>query len=483
MPLETHNRSAGVVGVMAKARSVVRGVGCVALAAVALGCDGASPTAPSESREPVAGGHAAAPLGEVGGQGEVLAIASAPDGSTMKSGAPTAQSPINDQVIGESLMPTLTAVNTAGTFVTSAFDYRFEVHTRDGGSGLVGTLGVNAVLTHSGIVGEGGDGTTRYTVPSALEEGTAYQWRARAEKTGRYGPWSAWAYFSTPVLASIDVPILNAPVNGSTVTSVRPVLEVVNGESTGNVGTVSYEFQLSRNSSFTDIVETLTQTAGQHPQTLGLGASVLPAHLAEQRTSVLPSEDLDTSTTYFWRAQGTNEAVATIAAGAPPGVVSGFTGAWSFTTPAAAPPPGSGGSGDQFNLNTATFLHHNVTAWPITSTVTSVSIGNPPICIKHTKAGGWPVITVSGTAVEGNAWVVFQLGGTWFSATWEFLRPGQTCKELKGSDLGPHIKVPPGNTWSPKSGEKVCFFVSTPARNGPQGPLNERSNVFCITWP
>lgn len=482
MPLETHNRSAGVVGVMARVRSVVRGVGSVALVAVALGCGGSSPTAPSESLEPVTGDHVATPLGAAAGQGEVLTIASAPDGSTMKTGAPTAQSPINDEVTGESLMPTLTAVNTAGTFVASTFDYRFEVHTRDGGSGLVGTLGVNAVLTHAGTVAEGGAGTTSYTVPSALEEGAAYQWRARAEKTGRYGPWSAWAYFSTPVLASIDVPILNAPANGSTVTSVRPVLEVVNGESTGNVGTVSYEFQLSRNSSFTDIVETLTQTAGQHGQTLGSGASVLPAHLAEQRTSVTPSADLDTSTTYFWRVQGTNEIVAAItaAAGSRPGVVSGFSAAWSFTTPAAT--SSTGGGGDAFDLSTATFLHANVSGWPVTSTVTSVTIGNPPICIRHTKAGGWPIIQVSGTDVEGNAWVAFQVGGKWYAATWEYLRPGQTCKGLKGSDLGPHIKKSPGDSWSPKSGETVYFFVSTPAR-GNERSSNERSNVFRTTWP
>jgi hypothetical protein len=431
--------------------------------AVVLGCDGSSPTAPSESRE-----STATPVDAVSGPGDVATIASAPDGSTLKANAPTAQSPINDETIDESLMPTLVADNAAGTFVTGAFEYRFEVHTRNGTS--------EAKDAGTGV--PGGDGTTTtYPVTTALEEDTAYQWRARAEMAGHHGPWSAWAYFSTPILSSIDKPIQNQPANGSTGTSLRPVLEVINSNTSGNVGTVMYEFQIARDSAFTDIVETMTQTSGQHAAL----ASVFGSHEPSQKTSVQPTADLEYETTYYWRARGTDEAASTVSAAAGrPGAVSEYSGAWAFTTAAEA--SSGGGGGDALNLSTATFLHANISGWPVTSTVTSVSIGNPPICIKHTKAGGWPVIQVSGTNVEGNAWVAFQIGGTWYAATWEYLRPGQTCKQLSGSDLGPHIKKPPGSSWSPKSGETVYFFVSTPAR-GAERSTNERSNVFRTTWP
>ena len=457
---------------MARVRSVVGSLGVVAFAALAFGCDSSSPTAPSPSREPVAGDHAATLLAGARGPGEPLSIASAPDGSTLKAGAPTAQSPINDEVVGESLMPTLTIVNVGGTFVASAFDYRFEVHTRNGGSGLVGTLGVNAVLTHSGTVAGGGDGTTSYAVPNALDEGVGYQWRARAERDGRYGPWSDWGLFQTPVLATIAAPTPLDPVDGSNVFELRPVLQAGNGATTGNVGTVAMTFTIATDSQLTNVIDTVTQNAGDHDLTFApAGAGGLGTfHLREQRTSVRPTQDLPFETTIFWNAQATSEDGR---------VVSDSSVVFSFTTPAE----GLGGGGDQFDLSQVIWLHHDVSNWPITSTITNVTIGNPPICFPHSMAGGWPKVQAGGTTVEGNVWVIFQVDGQWYAATWEWLRPGQTCKGLKGSDLASHIKVAPGDSWSPKSGETVYFFVSTPARFGPQGPKNERSNVFCTIWP
>ena len=206
---------------MARARSVVGGWGLAAVVALALGCDSSSPTAPSTTHEPGAGGLGPTLLAESPGPGEVLPIASAPDGSTLKAGAPTAESPIGDELVDDSLMPTLTVVNADGTFVASDFDYRFEVHTRDAGSGLVATVGANAVLTHAGTVAGAPDGRTSYHVPVLLEEGVAFQWRARAERDGRFSPWSIWGLFQTPVLASIDAPTPLDPADDSNVFEVR----------------------------------------------------------------------------------------------------------------------------------------------------------------------------------------------------------------------------------------------------------------------
>ena len=85
--------------------------------------------------------------------------------------------------------------------------------------------------------------------------------------------------------------------------------------------------------------------------------------------------------------------------------------------------------------------------------------------------------------MAGNPWIFAKVGGQWYGATFEWLRPGQTCKSISATDLGPHIKKSPLDNWVPKSGETVGLMVSTPARVGPEGPINERSNVVLTTWP
>ena len=111
-------------------------------------------------------------------------------------------------------------------------------------------------------------------------------------------------------------------------------------------------------------------------------------------------------------------------------------------------------------------------------------IGDPPVCIDHTKRGRWPAISAPGTIVEGNPWVFAKVNGKWYGATYEWLRPGQKCKySISASSIGDHIKVSPLKNWKPKSGEQIGLMVSTPARLGPDGPVNERSNVVLRTWP
>ncbi len=115
----------------------------------------------------------------------------AADGSTLKVTAPTAESPTNNQVVGTSLTPTLTATTAVGRFVSSTFQHRFEVWeiAADG----------TTTLVEAGTVAQIAD-TTSYTVQTALKEGTSYKWRVRAVREGFVGPWSMWATFRTPVL-------------------------------------------------------------------------------------------------------------------------------------------------------------------------------------------------------------------------------------------------------------------------------------------
>ena len=149
-----------------------------------------------------------------------------------------------------------------------------------------------------------------------------------------------------------------------------------------------------------------------------------------------------------------------------------------------APPPAGGGGGGPadpnvpFSLSDVTWLHTNVSNWAVTSTVTGVSIGDPPVCISHTKSGRWPVKN----GVEGNPWVFANINGRWYAATYEWLRPGQTCKGVSARDIGAHTKQSPMTSWRPRSGELVGFMVSAHARFGRES-VAERSNVVMVRWP
>jgi hypothetical protein len=153
---------------------------------------------------------------------------------------------------------------------------------------------------------------------------------------------------------------------------------------------------------------------------------------------------------------------------------------------APQPPPGSSGGGSidediPFSLSDVTWLHADVSGWAVTSQVTDITIDSDTICIYHTKSGRWPVVGGG----EGNPWVFAKIGGKWYAATYEYLRPGQTCKHIERSGewgIGPHTKREPLESWVPRKGELVGFMVSTFARDSTR-TSNERSNIVMVNWP
>ena len=147
---------------------------------------------------------------------------------------------------------------------------------------------------------------------------------------------------------------------------------------------------------------------------------------------------------------------------------------------------GGGGGSDEISAGGITYLHADVSNWSVTSTTTKVTVDQGQICIFHSKAGKWRAIG----GLEGNPWIVANVGGQWYAATWEWLRPGQTCKKIEvpqvypntARALGPHIKKSPLASWVPKKGETVYFFSSTFARDSKR-TTNERSNMVKVIWP
>lgn len=121
------------------------------------------------------------------------APATAADGSTLKSSAPSLVSPINNDRIPNE-RPTFVINGAAGQFANVAFFYEFEL-TND-----VGEL-VRTDIT---------DGT-QFQLPVALAFDAAYRWRVRAVLDNAAGPWSGQARFFTALPPQLGRPTRNSP--------------------------------------------------------------------------------------------------------------------------------------------------------------------------------------------------------------------------------------------------------------------------------
>ena len=464
-------------------------LGVLSLVALPLACESSSPSAPSATNAGPGGGAGTFSAADITGT-------AAADGSTLKVTAPVPQSPIANVEV-EVLTPTLTAANAQSSFVSGVnFDHEFQVYRVEASGGFT--------PVDSGTVPQG-VGETSYVVQNPLDDDTPHQWQTRAVFEDSYGPWSEMVPFRTNVPVTIFEPTPLQPAPGEVVDSVRPVLEIENPRIDGDPGKVFVEFQVAANASFQNIVAVFSEEMGKHAGIdTPLSGPKQSALTREEKTSAQVNVDLDFNKVYYWRARGTNGPVDSFPAAAPPGSVTGEFSAASFfqvATQAVVNAGGSSGGGgggggggsvssgtadDELDLSQVKWLHFNVSSWPETSTITSTTIGAPPICINHTKVGQWPTgdFSGSGATVDSNVWVFAKIGGTWYAATWEWLRAGTTCKDLSASDFKTHVNdVSPLNSWTPKSGEQIGLMVSTPAGLGPDGPVNERSNVVLRTWP
>jgi hypothetical protein len=134
-----------------------------------------------------------------------------------------------------------------------------------------------------------------------------------------------------------------------------------------------------------------------------------------------------------------------------------------------------------------------VSGWDVTSTVTGAHITYDELCVFHTMAGLWPEVLgifpeEPEAPMEGNIWVIARVEGTWYAATFDYLRPGDECKyedfSPAGEGPGPStFGAEPLASWVPRTGEPVYMFMSTVARHEPLGRLHERSDYVRLTWP
>jgi hypothetical protein len=146
------------------------GIAAVVLANVGCGGEATTPASPSATA--------------------TLATDAAADGSTLKTTAPAPQLPANGSTV-TSLTPNLVIANSTLKYLGDVamvltLEYRFVVETEDGASVSNIRTGTGVALTGSRVQA------------GSLQPQTVYRWRARAELGSAFGPWSAYATFTTP---------------------------------------------------------------------------------------------------------------------------------------------------------------------------------------------------------------------------------------------------------------------------------------------
>ena len=409
------------------------------------------------------------------------------DVTRLKAEAPVAVSPKDDAVI-DGLSVAVEVENARATEIPSAvdapaFEYRFQL--REGADDAGAPL-------DEGRGAQGDGGRTRFPFPvelkTALNQGRAYRWRARAEFAVVEGQdetavseWSDWARFRTPP-KQLDPPDLEFP-KGNDVPRTTREFRVLNGAVRFPTGQVKYEFVLRDRGNQLSRQEASPDAGGT--------------------TTFRISADLDADTEYWWQVRATDDveegpwssvkfqtATPTPAPGGSGGGGSGGSGGGSGGSGGGSGGSGggSGGSGDEIDASSVRYLHRDISGWEVVSRITRIDVSGHRICVYHTGAGrlgrsrlGNPGEQID---VEGNVWVFAQFGGRWYGATWDWLRIGQQCKNESTSALGPEQirRAPMDHTWRPRTGDRLCFAMSSRARDGVEAG-RRRSNIACRTIP
>src|SRR5439155_20153657 len=184
----------------------------------------------------------------------------------------------------------------------------------DGGSGSISvtaptgcawtaTSGASFVSITQGATGSG-NGTVQFAV--APNTGAARTAAVTITGTTITITQAAPASTTPPTIAA---PALRSPIGGQVVDSLKPTLTVANAATTGNVGTVTYRFEISELDSFPDG----SRTAAQDGVTQGSNTT----------SFTVTEHELAQNQLYFWRVRATNGTIT-----------SAFSNTETFRTPA-----------------------------------------------------------------------------------------------------------------------------------------------------
>jgi hypothetical protein len=298
-------------------------------------------------------------------------------------------------------------------------------------------------------VTESPSGVTEVQI-DVLPGNTTYFWRWLAVVDGVTGrPSVVQSFFVRPQVI-LNAPVLSSPTGGSSVFTARPNFVIQNSATTGPVGAILYDFEVSDSSSFSGN-PLASATIGQ-----GGGST----------TTWSPSVDLPEGT-LFWRVRGRDP-----------------------SNDAESPLSATGTFERKFGIDLAQVVYTqspNISSWPETAKVTSAvhDAGAGTLCITHTKLGVWPVTDFfdAGPILEGNQWIFANINGTWHGGASEWYRPSQACKAIDENIGHDSFTVGPLSAWRPRPGEVFGVAATTPARLYPSfATLDQRSDVVLIVW-
>jgi hypothetical protein len=174
--------------------------------------------------------------------------------------------------------------------------------------------------------------------------------------------------------------------------------------------------------------------------------------------------------------------------------------------PAPPPPPdppatipGPSGPSDAINMSQAIILNspRDFASWPITTTITAVSLGPNGVHVDFDKrdgSGAWPPVFPPGWSepLEYTLGMALNINGQWYaSAVVEFWpglpESGGPPSQYASNWFYDPIRWAPMTYHQPAPGEMIGFFVCEgDCRNnldGSSSPLRERSNVVLIPMP
>ena len=366
---------------------------------------------------------------------------------TASVATPRPLTPASGAAIANLAQPvTLTVLNAVVT-KPGGTTYTFEVATDAAFSAKVQT---------KDSVAEGSAGQTSVKL-DALAAAKDYYWHARATAGGTVGVFGAVSKFTIGPAISINAPVPIAPVNGAA-TGARPALRATNATVTGSAGALSYRFEIATSSTFSSILVSATNTEGVN------------------ETGYIPTADLPSNTTLFWRVTAIDPANA---------ISSPASTTQSFVTSLT------------IDLTKVVYLKGpDLSTWKQTGRILSVeqdgSAGaGGPMCIAFTDPG-WPDAKwIYGGddpnfGVYGNQWYFANIGGTWYGGPGEWLyRGAAVCKAGQGTrTIGPDSGFGnPFSSWVPKPGELVGYAISASARALPaMSTVQERTDVVLAPW-
>ncbi len=220
---------------------------------------------------------------------------------------------------------------------------------------------------------------------NGLANSTTYYWRANASNVGGTSWSNAWSF--TTIVAAPGVPVLASPSNGA---GSQPVSLSLSWNTSANAAT--YAVQVSTDAAFGSTVAAQIGLTGTMASISGLGNSA----------------------TYYWRV-GAKDA----------GGVSGWSGAWSFTTVIALPDvpqlssPASGAIAQPvtLSLNWGASARAAVYALQVS---TASNFGSTVVSQTSITATTFPISGLGNNVTYYWKVLAVNLGGSVWSSTWSF---------------------------------------------------------------